>query len=103
MYTTNTAQIIKLMYPNAGFDDYIITIVPGGCAITYWDAAKLGEQPTPEQVVQQELLWRNSTTWAAQSKARKNREAKAALALPDSDDPIILRRKLNAALHLIQR
>ena len=45
----------------------------------------------------------NSATWAAQAKARKDREAKAALALPDSDDPVILRRKLNAALHLIQR
>jgi hypothetical protein len=45
----------------------------------------------------------NSATWAAQSAARKDREAAAALALPDSDDPVILRRKLNAALHLIQR
>ena len=45
----------------------------------------------------------NRATWSAQAKARKDREAKAALALPDSDDPVILRRKLNAALHLIQR
>jgi hypothetical protein len=45
----------------------------------------------------------NSGLWAAQAKARKDREAKAALALPDSDDPVILRRKLNAALHIIQR
>ena len=45
----------------------------------------------------------NAATWAAQAKARKDREAKVALALPDSDDPVILRRKLNAALHLIQR
>ena len=45
----------------------------------------------------------NAATWSAQSAARKDREAKAALALPDSDDPKILRRKLNAALHLIQR
>ena len=45
----------------------------------------------------------NAATWAAQSAARKDREVKAALALPDSDDPVILRRKLNAALHLIQR
>ena len=41
--------------------------------------------------------------WAVQAAARKDRKAKAALALPDSTDPETLRRKLNAALHLIQR
>jgi hypothetical protein len=58
---------------------------------------------TPEE---REMATRNTTnaaTWAAHAAARKDREAAASLALPDSDDPIILRRKLNAALHLIQR
>jgi hypothetical protein len=50
----------------------------------------------------QETQDANRSAWAVQAAARKDREAKAALALPDSDDPKILRRKLNAALHLIQ-
>jgi hypothetical protein len=60
-------------------------------------------QPTEAEILAAELPAANAATWAAQAAARKDREAKAALALPDSDDPVILRRKLNAALHLIQR
>jgi len=43
--------------------------------------------------------------WADHAAARKDREVKAALALPDPTDSTLdtLRRKLNAALHLIQR
>jgi hypothetical protein len=103
-YPTNTGAIIAWLYPEGQFGiDYTIELINGSVAISQWADVKLGPQPTPEQVVQQELLWRNSTTWAAQAKSRKGREAKAALALPDSDDPVIMRRKLNAALHLIQR
>jgi hypothetical protein len=39
--------------------------------------------------------------WAAQAQARKERAARKALALPDSDDPTILKQKLNAALALL--
>jgi hypothetical protein len=60
-------------------------------------------RPTDDDIAQQEQRSINASKWYAQSVARKDREAKAALALPDSDDPIFLRRKLNAALHLIQR
>jgi len=41
------------------------------------------------------------TLWADQAQARKEREARKALALPDSDDPTILKQKLNAALALL--
>jgi hypothetical protein len=57
----------------------------------------------PANPAQDRQTWLNKEVWAAQAAARKDREAKAALALPDSDDPVILRRKLNAALQLIQR
>lgn len=50
-----------------------------------------------------ERLAYNRTQWATQAQARKDRAANAALAEPDSDDPQVLRRKLNAALHLISR
>jgi hypothetical protein len=91
------------MYPSAvlgpspGGDEY--TVVDD--VLDYWPEHLFGSKPTNEQIAQNELAWRNSTTWAAQAAARKDREAKVALALPDSDDPTILRRKLNAALHLI--
>lgn len=55
-------------------------------------------EPTAE-----EQLAANRARWAEQAQSRKDREAAAALALPDSDDPEILRRKLNAALTLIAR
>ena len=100
----NLPTILQFTYPAADpAADYRIELRDGQYVIAYWDTATLGEQPTAEYLAQKELAAVNSTTWAAQSKARKDREAKVALALPDSDDPIILRRKLNAALHLIQR
>ena len=46
-------------------------------------------------------LYANRQTWEAQARARKDREARKALALPDSDDPAILKQKLNAALALL--
>lgn len=55
-------------------------------------------EPTSE-----ERLAYNRTLWTEQAQARKDRAANAALAEPDSDDPQVLRRKLNAALHLISR
>jgi hypothetical protein len=55
-------------------------------------------EPTAE-----EQLAANRARWADLAQARKDREAATALALPDSDDPEILRRKLNAALTLIAR
>jgi hypothetical protein len=39
--------------------------------------------------------------WADQAQARKERDARKVLALPDSDDPAILKQKLNAALALL--
>jgi hypothetical protein len=74
-----------------------------GERITHWS------RPEPQPVEADILaafdadLYANRALWSAQAAARKDREAKAALALPDSDDPAILRRKLNAALYLIQR
>lgn len=47
------------------------------------------------------ILATNRQTWAAQAQARKDRDARKALALPDSDDPKILKQKLNAALALL--
>lgn len=46
-------------------------------------------------------LYANQQTWAAQARSRKDREARKALALPDSDDPKILKQKLDAALALL--
>jgi hypothetical protein len=65
-----------------------------------WDAG-LGRHRLPSEM--EAFAAANAALWSAQAAARKDREAKAALALPDSDDPVILRRKLNAALYLIQR
>ena len=97
-YPAASAAIIRWLWPNLRpLDDWYFE--GGDLVWLIQDPPK----PTDEQLAQQELLWRNSTTWAAQAAARKDREAKIALALPDSDDPAILRRKLNAALHLIQR
>lgn len=86
---------------------------PDGALLGYADPVKEtrdGQQvavayalATPEQEAAHLLAVTNKAAWAAQAVARKDREAKSALALPDSDDPTILRRKLNAALHLIQR
>lgn len=43
----------------------------------------------------------NKAVWAQQAQARKDREAQSALAEPDSENPAVLKRKLNAALHLL--
>ena len=93
-----TPEILQFMgfVPEDDFSMYD----SGGVLSLVWH---VNPHPTDEEIAQQELPLRNSATWAAQAAARKDREAKAALALPDSDDPVILRRKLNAALHLIQR
>ena len=100
----NLPAILRFTYPAADpATDYRIELRDGQYVIAYWDTATLGEQPTAEYLAQQDLPATNAATWAAQSAARKDREAKVALALPDSDDPVILRRKLNAALHIIQR
>jgi len=71
----------------------------------------IGDLVVGEGVVTRTDSWRvmtdaertvmNKATWAEQAQARKDREAAAALAEPDSTDPNILRRKLNAALHLL--
>jgi hypothetical protein len=98
-YSVNTAHILIWM----GYSpprDFLLSGTPSELNLDWFHS---DPKPTPEYIAQQDLHWRNSTTWAAQAAARKDREAKAALALPDSDDPIILRRKLNAALYLIQR
>ena len=99
MYLADTAAILISLGYTPGID-FIATSVDGVVTLNWTNT---DPRPTPEDIAQKELLWRNAATWATQAKARKDREAKAALALPDSDDPVILRRKLNAALHLIQR
>jgi hypothetical protein len=48
-----------------------------------------------------ERLAYNRAMWAQQAQSRKDREAQSALAEPDSDSPAVLRRKLSAALHLL--
>lgn len=53
-------------------------------------------EPTAE-----ERLAFNQTQWAEQAQARKDREARKVLALPDSEDPAMLKQKLNAALALL--
>ena len=79
-------------------NEYVAAAPPGDDWV--WDVGLGAHRPRTEG---ERVAATNSATWAAQAAARKDREAKAALALPDSEDPIILRRKLNAALHLIQR
>jgi hypothetical protein len=72
-----------------------------GAYIAAWNRA----EPKPNEA---ELLanfdlalYENRRLWAAQAQSRKERDARNALALPDSDDPKILKQKLNAALALL--
>ena len=102
MYPQNTARILSYLFPALEPQvDYRVHASASGADLDWLTGAVT--QPTEAEILAAELPATNAATWAAQSQARKDREAKAALALPDSDDPVILRRKLNAALHLIQR
>ena len=51
--------------------------------------------------IAEERLAFNRAQWSEQAQARKERDARKVLALPDSDDPAILKQKLNAALALL--
>lgn len=53
-------------------------------------------EPTAE-----ERLAYDRTQWAERAQARKERDARKALAQPDSDDSAVLKDKLNAALTLL--
>jgi len=102
-YPENTGSIIAALYPLAQpLEDYTVErLADGSIDITAWDEAKLGSKPSAEDVSAAAPRVANAARWAVQAKARKDREASAALAEPESSDPNVLRRKLNAALHLL--
>lgn len=96
-YPINTPKILWAQgYTD---DDFSTTAEDGGTVRLNWFAAS--GPPAAAEVAAAAPLIENRQRWAAQAAARKEREARAALAEPDSDDPAVLRRKLNAALQLL--